>query len=109
MRCARLVLHSRVLLSLPSRASEIAEAILSERPALKHLRVRARGELVMLESGPIDDPHPHLRFRRATVPYGYLEMPDYRGGWERTPFRSTMRELLAVVEQQFPWVLSPVE
>ncbi|MGC4122524.1 MAG: hypothetical protein QM765_49700 [Myxococcales bacterium] len=49
-----------------------AEQLLCEHPEHKHLRVRAKGDLVTLESGPEDDPIPHLRFRRATVQWWYL-------------------------------------
>jgi hypothetical protein len=86
----------------------IAEQILRARPEHKHLRVRAQGDLLVVESGPADDPTPHLRLRRATVQWWYLEMPTHMGRWERTPFRATIRELFKLVEEQFAWTLEPV-
>jgi hypothetical protein len=82
-----------------------AEQLLRDHPECKHLRVRARGDLVVLESGPADDPVPHLRFRRATVQWWYLEMPTHTGQWERTPYRGSMGELFHIVQQQFGWTL----
>jgi hypothetical protein len=86
-----------------------AEDLLRAHPRYKHLRVRARGDLVVLESGPPDDPVPHLRFRRATVQWWYLEMPSHTGRWERTPYRGPMDELFRLVQQQFGWTLVPVD
>ena len=42
---------------------------------LNHLRVRMRGDLLILEAGPKGDPFPHARFRRDTVHLWRLEMP----------------------------------
>jgi len=85
-----------------------AEQVLKDRPQYKHLRVRARGDLVILESGPEQDPVPHLRFRRATVQWWYLEMPTHTGRWEKTPFRASIPELFELVEEQFGWTLAPI-
>lgn len=87
----------------------IAEQILRSRPQYRHLRTRAQGDLVIIESGPPDDPIPHLRFRRASVQWWYLEMPSHTGKWERTPYRDSISDLLALVEKQFAWTLEPLE
>lgn len=96
-----------------SRKSEterlVAEQILRSHPEFKHLRARAQGDLVVIESGPVDDPIPHLRFRRATVQWWYLEVPTHTGKWERTPYRDSIRQLLELVQAQFAWTLEPLE
>ncbi|HEY3447923.1 MAG TPA: hypothetical protein VGK67_16325 [Myxococcales bacterium] len=96
-------------MSKSDEGRQTAEQILREHPEHKHLRVRAKGDLVTLESGPEDDPIPHVRFRRATVQWWFLEMPTHTGRWEKTPYRATMRELFAIVEEQFGWTLEPVD
>lgn len=96
----------------PIRKSDVgrlaAEDILRGRREYKHLRVRANGDLVTLESGPKNDPIPHLRFRRATIQWWYLELPTHTGRWEKTPYRAAMEELFKLVEDQFAWTLEPV-
>jgi len=33
-------------------------------------------------------------------------MADRAGRWERTPFQGSLKELLALVVETFPWVLA---
>lgn len=87
----------------------LAEQLLRAHPEYQHLRARARGDVIVIESGPANDAVQHLRFRRATVQWWYLEMPTHTGKWERTPYRDSIRELLALVRAQFPWTLEPLE
>lgn len=96
-------------MSKSDEGRQTAEQILRDHPEYSHLRVRARGDLVILESGSTDDPIPHVRFRRATMQWWYLEMPSHTGRWERTPFRASMRELFEIVQQQFGWTLEPLD
>lgn len=72
---------------------------------LKHIRVRKRGELLVIESGPDDDPVAHARLRRTTKQWWTLDMGTHSGKWERTPFRATRDELLDVLVTQFGWTL----
>ena len=51
---------------------------------------------------------PHVRFRRDTVHLWLLEMPMRGGRWDRTPYRDPLEKLMALVEAQFPWTLTPV-
>ncbi len=46
-----------------------AEEFLATREGLKHIRIRKRADLLILESGPSDDPLLHARLRRETVQY----------------------------------------
>lgn len=78
---------------------------LAKIPELGHLRVRRRSDSLILESGPEPDPIRHVRFRRDTVHLWYLDVADYKGRWERTPFRGLLNDLLAVVIHQFGWLL----
>lgn len=73
---------------------------------LKHLRVRARGPLLNVESGPDNDPIRHVRFRRDTVHLWLVEMPSRGNRWERTPFRGYLDELAEMVADAFPWTLA---
>jgi hypothetical protein len=84
------------------------EHMLDQLDGLGHLRVRARGTVLTLESGHLDEPVPHARFRRHTANLWTLEMPVRGGRWERTPFRDTLEDLLEVVTQTFPWTLAPI-
>lgn len=77
--------------------------------SLRHLRARKRGRVVTIESGPSEDPVPHVRFRRDTVHLWLLEMPSRNGRWEKTPYRAQLEELMELVEQQFSWTLVPAD
>jgi hypothetical protein len=98
---------------MPKRSAEPQDAeavsLLLAARGLHHLRARKRGELVILESGPQDDPIPHARLRRATVHLWILEIATHTGRWEKTGFRGVRNELLDLMLTTFPWVLAPVE
>jgi hypothetical protein len=91
-------------------ADEVAEAhlrdLLREHRELRHVRVRRRGDLLTLESGPAADAFPHARFRRETVQYWRLEMPTASGRWEKTPHRGLLAEQLQALVELYPWMLS---
>ncbi len=73
---------------------------------LHHLRVRARGAVLTVESGPVDDPVPHVRFRRDTVHYWLVEMPLRNGRWGKTRYRGVLDDLADLVAANFPWQLA---
>ena len=75
---------------------------------LDHLRVRKHGDLLVLESGPKNDPVRHLRMRRATRQWYTLEIATHTGRWEHVPLRARLHELLETVIHEFPWVLTPI-
>jgi hypothetical protein len=96
---------------MPKLHAEEADAdalrhYLGKTPGLGHLRVRRRGDALILESGPEQDSIRHVRFRRDTVHLWYLDVADPGGRWERTPFRALLKDLLDVVIQQFGWLLA---
>lgn len=76
---------------------------------LKHLRVRRHGVLLVVESGPEDDPVAHARLRRVGAHIWCLEMPRHTGAWETTPYRGLIREMVDVLVADFPWTLQPVD
>lgn len=79
---------------------------LAEYEGLEHVRARRRADLLTLESGPKDDVIPHTRFRRVGVHKWQLEMPLLGGGWDRTPMRGDLLELVDAVINQFGWMLA---
>jgi hypothetical protein len=82
--------------------------LLADR-GLRHLRARKRGELVIIESGPEDDPLLHARLRRDTVHLWTLEIATHTGRWERTGFRDLRDKLLDLLVTTFPWIVAPRE
>ena len=86
--------------------AQAVETSFASYPELGHLRVRRRGDLLTLESGPSDDPHRHARLRRVTVHLWRLEMPDSASRWSPTPWRDHLKVLLEMLVQQFPWTLA---
>ena len=99
---------------MPKQRAEGAQAREVERllrrfPELGHLRVRRRGDLLTLESGPRRDPIRHARFRRDTVHLWRLEMATHTGRWQKTPFRDRLEALLELLVSAFPWTLAALE
>jgi hypothetical protein len=74
----------------------------------EHLRVRKHGALLIIESGPQDDPVNHARFRRVSVNYWTLEMATHMGRWEPTGMRDVLDELKTALVRDFGWTLTPI-
>ena len=83
------------------------ERQLHRQEGLGHLRVRAYGPLLTIESGPTRCPVRHARLRRETVSLWSLEIAGPAGAWQPTALRDTKERLLAVLVEQFGWVLTP--
>lgn len=75
---------------------------------LRHLRVRRRGGVLTIESGPKGDPVSHARLRRVTKQWWTLEVATHTGDWQPTGLRCPMPELVRTLQQEFPWVLAPI-
>ena len=88
--------------------AEAVHAYLATRGAI-HLRARKYGALVILESGPVEDPIPHARLRRDTVHLWTLEIATPTGRWEKTGFRALRNELLVLLMMTLPWTIAPIE
>jgi hypothetical protein len=85
----------------------LAGLLRAER-GLRHLRIRAHGALLILESGPRDDPYPHVRFRRVTRQWWRLEMSPGGRRWETVPVRAPLAEVFRLTVDDFGWMLEPV-
>lgn len=81
---------------------------LAKYEGLSHLRVRARGALLTIESGPPEEPHPHARLRRVSATLWSLEVAGHRGRWERTGLRDLRAKIVLALVEQFGWLLEPV-
>lgn len=88
--------------------AEAVRAYLAARGAVP-LRARKYGALVILESGPVEDPIPHARLRRDTVHLWTLEIATHTGRWEKTGFRALRNELLDLRMTSLPWTIAPIE
>jgi hypothetical protein len=88
---------------------EMSLADLVQRKGLSHLRVRRHGVLLVLESGPDDDPTPHARFRRLGAHIWRVEMPSHADSWEVTPMRGRIEDLFDFLVTETPWTLAPLE
>ena len=73
----------------------------------KHLRARKHGDLIVIESGPQDDPITHARIRRVTKQWWTLEMPTHMGRWQRTGLRDVRLKVLQTLVDDFGWTLTP--
>lgn len=76
--------------------------LLNREHGLTHLRVRRRGKVITIESGPAGDPFPHARVRRDTAELYTLEMPTpefpltgYMRGQNRAPATEKSSDLSA--------------
>lgn len=75
------------------------------RPALGHLRAKKRGDTITIVSGPEDDAIPHARLRRSTILWWTVEVATHNGRWEPMPIRTSIREALDELAQNYGWVL----
>jgi hypothetical protein len=95
--------------SLPHADQDDADELLELLQAqdLAHLRVRRRGGILTIESGPKDDVVQHARLRRLAKHLWTLEVATHMGNWQATGLRSPLPDIAHVLHQQFPWVLVP--
>ena len=87
---------------------DIVREALAAQP-LAHLRVRRRGDLVVIESGPKHEPIAHARFRRVTVHLWRMEMATHTGQWQPTPLRDQLQRLVEMLIKDFGWILTPID
>jgi len=86
-----------------------ARKYFDEFEGLEHLRLRARADLLVIESGPKNDPIPHARLRRLSAQSWRLEMATHDERWQRTPDQGPMRSLLQRLVEVYTWILAPRE
>ena len=87
----------------------VAEEFLEQSSELRHIRVRRRADLLILESGDQRDPIPHARLRRVSAQSWRLEMPTNAGRWDPTPFRDDLVSLLEMLSRDFAWTLARID
>ena len=87
--------------------AQAVQCYLHETAKLEHLRARRRADLVVIESGPLEDPWPRARLRRVGVHQWRLEMATHTGRWETTPFQAQRDEVLRLLVESFGWTLTP--
>jgi len=85
---------------------DVAQAL--GKRGFEHLRVRARGQVLTIESGPEDDPVKHARLKRDTVHLWILEIADHKGRFSSTGLRNDWPALVDALIRDFGWVLEPV-
>ena len=89
--------------------AEAVESYLRATAGLPHLRTRRRADVVVIESGPDDDPWPHARLRRVGAHQWRLEIATHTGRWETTPLQAQRDELVRLLVESFGWTLTPVD
>lgn len=74
----------------------------------RHLRCRKRANTIVIESGPAQDPIPHLRLRKLSPKAWGIDSATHTGRWERMPLQGPALEILSAVAENFPWLLAPI-
>jgi hypothetical protein len=78
-----------------------------EENELNHLHVAVRGNNIVVYSEHEKQKENRCRFTQVGSNSYILNMASPRSGkWEPTPFEGTLEELLQMVIEQFPWVLT---
>lgn len=87
---------------------ESTQHFFTTREGLEHLRVRKRGDLLVIESGPKGDPVKHARLRRVTKQWWTIEIATHTGQWQDAGLREARMKVLDRLIAEFPWVLTPI-
>ena len=87
----------------------VTEIFFINHGGFEHLKVRKRGDLIVIESGPDGDRFAHARLRRVTKQWWTLEMPTHAGRWEDVPIRAPRLEVLQLLVDDFAWTLAAVD
>jgi hypothetical protein len=75
------------------RELEALRRLLAQR-GLTYLHARKRGQALLLDSGPEDDPEPEARLTHLARGQWRLDLRHHTGKWEQTPFTGSLDELL---------------
>lgn len=76
---------------------------------LTHLRVKRFGKALLVVSGDPADPFNHFRLKLLPRQQWAVSMGTRGDKWEPTPFQGTFTEVVALVTENFPWILEPRE
>jgi hypothetical protein len=72
---------------------------------LAHLRCRQRVSTIVVESGPEDDALSHVRLKKVSPTTWAAEEFHHSGRWAPLPIQGPLSEALAVIADDFPWLL----
>ena len=78
-------------------------------PTSRHLRLRKRGDTIVIESGPPGDAYPHLRVRKHSATKWGIDAATHTGRWDPMPLQGPLLELLTTVAENFPWLLAKLD
>ena len=84
---------------------DILESLLHEQ-GLTHIRVRRRADRLLACSVENGVTIKHARFTALPRQQWALEVADHRGTMQPTPLSGSLKELVSMLVEQFPWVLS---
>ena len=73
---------------------------------LTHLSVTVRRNNIVVYSEYEKQKENRCRFTQVRTNSYTMDMANHRGKWEATPFEGSLEELLQMVIEQFPWVLT---
>jgi hypothetical protein len=74
---------------------------------LGHLRVKKHGDSLLVQSGEPDDPYNHFKLTALPRQQWRVSMGTRGKVWEPTPFQGTLKEVVALVIDTFPWMVEP--
>ena len=73
---------------------------------LNHLNVAIRGKNIVIYSEYEKQKENRCRFTQMRTNSYIMNMANHKGKWESTPFEGSLDEVLQMVLEQFPWVLT---
>lgn len=91
---------------LQSAAIDLA-GLAAKDDELRHLRFVVRAGKVVVESCEPPEVERHARLTPMQRGQWLLEIASHTGRWSPSGFTGTPNELLAMLKDQFPWVIMP--
>ena len=85
------------------------KSLLAQRKGLGHLRIRKRGDSLILYSGPRDDEVRHGRLTALGTKAWGLSLPHHTGRWARTPFVGPMNSVVDILIDTLGFYLEPFQ
>lgn len=74
---------------------------------LAHLRAKKHADSLLVQSGDPGDPFNHFKLTALPRQQWRISMGTRGKGWEPTPFEGSLKEIVAMVVENFPWMLEP--
>jgi len=84
----------------PEDAEDLEEKLVQIK-GLKHLRVKKRGDSLVIYSGPSTASQHHAKLTLLGGDIWGLSLPKHTGRWEPTPFTGTIDEILKTLVGNF--------